>query len=144
MPVAAPAGKPLTRAHAAVVPVAAPADRRFGRAHVTPKDRRAWRRPSWWTLGRLLIVFLLVGFGVYRAVDLVLSAEALTVARITVRGDERLSRGEVLALLEGLRGESMVTADLERWRQKLMTSPWVADAGPRRGLPGPLAGGGAG
>ena len=38
------------------MPVAAPADKRFRRAHVTPKGRRAWRRPSWWTLGRLLIV----------------------------------------------------------------------------------------
>jgi cell division protein FtsQ len=75
----------------------------------------------------------------YRAVDLVLSAEALTVTRITVRGNERLSRGEVLALLEGLRGESMVTADLERWRRKLMSSPWVADGALRRELPGTLA-----
>ena len=75
----------------------------------------------------------------YRAVDLVLSAEALTVTRITVSGNERLSRGEVLALLEGLRGESMVTADLERWRQKLLRSPWVADAALRRVLPGTLA-----
>jgi cell division septal protein FtsQ len=72
-------------------------------------------------------------------VDLVLSAEALTVTRITVRGNQRLSRGEVLALLEGLRGESMVTADLERWRQKLLSSPWVADAALRRELPGTLA-----
>jgi cell division septal protein FtsQ len=61
------------------------------------------------------------------------------VTRITVRGNERLSRGEVLALLEGLRGESMVTADLERWRQKLLSSPWVADAALRRELPGTLA-----
>jgi cell division septal protein FtsQ len=74
----------------------------------------------------------------YRAVHLVLSAEALTVNRITVRGNERMSRGEVLALLEGLRGRSMVTADLERWRQKLLTSPWVADAALRRELPGTL------
>jgi len=121
------------------MPVAAPADKRFRRAHVTPKGRRAWRRPSWWTLARLSIVLLLVGFAMYRAVELVLSAEALTVTRITVRGNERLSRGEVLALLEGLRGESMVTADLERWRRKLMSSPWVADAALRRELPGTLA-----
>ena len=33
----------------------------------------------------------------------------------------------------------MVTADLERWRQKLMSSPWVADAALRRELPGTLA-----
>ena len=50
------------------MPVAAPADKRFRRAHVTPKGRRAWRRPSWWTLARMTIVLLLVGFGMYRAV----------------------------------------------------------------------------
>ena len=50
----------------------------------------------------MAVVCAVVGFGMYRAVELVLSAEALTVTRITVRGNERLSRGEVLALLEGL------------------------------------------
>jgi cell division protein FtsQ len=120
------------------MPVAAPADKRFRRAQVSPKGRRSWRL-SWWTLGRLVVVGAVVAFGMYRAVDLALSAEALTVTRITVRGNERLSRGEVLALLEGLRGESMVTADLERWRQKLLSSPWVADAALRRELPGTLA-----
>jgi cell division protein FtsQ len=120
------------------MPVAAPADKRFRRAHVKPKGRRRWW-PSWWTVARVAAVGLVVAFGMYRAVDLVLSAEALTVTRITVRGNERLSRGEVLALLEGLRGQSMVTADLERWRRKLLTSPWVADAALRRELPGTLA-----
>jgi cell division septal protein FtsQ len=120
------------------MPVAAPADKRFRRAHVKPKGRRSWR-PSWWTLGRMVAVCVVIGFGMYRAVDLALSAEALTVTRITVRGNERLSRGEVLALLEGLRGASMVTADLEQWRRKLLASPWVADAALRRELPGTLA-----
>jgi cell division protein FtsQ len=120
------------------MPVAAPADKRFRRAKVAPKGRRSWR-PSWWTLGRMLAVLAVVAFGMYRAVDLALSAEALTVTRITVRGNERLSRGEVLALLEGLRGASMVTADLEQWRRKLLASPWVADAALRRELPGTLA-----
>ena len=120
------------------MPVAAPADKRFRRAHVSPKGRRSWR-PSWWTLARLVIAFALVFFGMYRGVELALSAEALTVTRITVRGNERLSRGEVLALLEGLRGASMVTADLEQWRRKLLASPWVSDAALRRELPGTLA-----
>jgi cell division protein FtsQ len=33
----------------------------------------------------------------------------------------------------------MVTADLESWREKLLGSPWVADAAIRRVLPGTLA-----
>ena len=49
-----------------------------------------------------------------------------------------MSRGEVLGLLDGLSGSSIVTADLEGWRQKLLTSPWVADASIRRMFPGTL------
>ena len=62
----------------ALMPVAAPADKRFRRAHVSPTRRRSWR-PSWWTIGRLVAVGAVVAFGMYRAVDLALSAEALTV-----------------------------------------------------------------
>jgi cell division septal protein FtsQ len=86
-------------------------------------------------IGALAVV---AAFGMYRLVHVVLSADALRVSRITVRGNERMSRGEVLAILDGLRGRSMVTADLESWRQKLLNSPWVADAAIRRVLPGTL------
>jgi cell division septal protein FtsQ len=59
----------------------------------------------------------------------------LRVDRIVVRGNARLSRGEVLAVLNGLRGESLVWTDLDRWRKRLMASPWVRDAALRRSLP---------
>ena len=120
------------------MPVSAPSDRRFRRAHVTPTRRRSWWRPSWWMVARAAALCLLVIFALYQAVALVLSADALRVTRISVQGNERMSRGEVLALLDGLRGRSMVTADLEAWRQKLLSSPWVADAAIRRVLPGTL------
>jgi cell division protein FtsQ len=119
------------------MPVSAPADRRFRRAHVTPARKRSWRL-SWWTLARIGALVVPVVFGMYRVVHVVLAADALRVSRITVRGNERMSRGEVLAILDGLRGHSMVTADLESWRQKLLNSPWVADAAIRRVLPGTL------
>jgi len=119
------------------MPVSAPADRRFRRAHVTPARKRSFRL-SWWTLARIGALAVLVMFGMYRLVHVVLAADALRVSRITVRGNERMSRGEVLAILDGLRGRSMVTADLESWRQKLLNSPWVADAAIRRVLPGTL------
>jgi cell division septal protein FtsQ len=61
------------------------------------------------------------------------------VTRITVQGNQRMSRGEVLGLLDGLSGASIVLTDLERWRQKLLASPWVADAAIRRMFPGTLA-----
>jgi cell division septal protein FtsQ len=59
----------------------------------------------------------------------------LQVDRIVVRGNERLSRGEVLAVLNGLRGESLVWTDLNLWRRRLLASPWVRDAALRRSLP---------
>ena len=85
------------------------------------------------------LVGALVAYGVYRASDMVSAAEALTVSRIDVKGTRRMSPGEVLALLEGLRGTSMVTANLESWRQRLLVSPWVADAAIRRVFPGTVS-----
>ena len=55
--------------------------------------------------------------------------------RIVVHGNERLSKGEVLAVLSGLRGESLLWTDLEAWRRRLLSSPWVRDAALRRSLP---------
>jgi cell division protein FtsQ len=72
----------------------------------------------------------------YRGVDVLLATDALTVTRITVAGNTKLSRGEVVSLLDGMRGRNMVFLDLEDWRQKLTASPWVADAALRRVLPG--------
>jgi cell division septal protein FtsQ len=84
------------------MPVAAPADKRFRRARVNPKRRRSWRswRPSWWTLARLAVVCVVLAFGMYRAVGLVLSAQALTVNRITVRGNEHAEFD--LPIIDGL------------------------------------------
>jgi len=117
-------------------PIAAPADKRFRRAHVSPTRRRGWFRVSW---KRVAQVSALVAVGVYasyQAAGLMASTEALTVTRITVSGNAKLSRGEVIALLDGLSGRNMVFLDLEEWRQKLTASPWVGDAALRRVLPG--------
>jgi cell division protein FtsQ len=116
--------------------VSAPADKRFRRAHVTPARRRGRFTLSWPRAVQWSIVGALVGYGCYRGAELALSAEALTVTRITVNGNTRMSRGEVLSLLDGLQGRNMVLLDLESWREKLLASPWVADAAMRRVLPG--------
>jgi len=59
----------------------------------------------------------------------------LRVDRVVVHGNQRLSKGEVLAVLSGLRGESLFWTDLDAWRARLMSSPWVRDAALRRSLP---------
>ena len=117
------------------MPVAAPADKRFRRAQVKP----ARRKRSW--LGQVLTVlrvaFGLVFFAVggYLLSQEVAHARALRVDRITVRGNDRLPTGAVLALLEGLRGEHVLRVDLERWRHRLLSSPWVEQVALRRVLP---------
>ena len=112
--------------------VAAPADRRFRRAHVKPaRHRRTWRSfatPATVSLVVVTILSTVVLRGVARS-------GVLQVERIVVHGNERLSRGEVMAILDGLRGESLFGTDLDVWRHRLMASPWVRDAALRRSLP---------
>jgi len=119
--------------------VAAPADKRFRRARVTPARRSRFLQFTWIKAARAAVLLALGLYGVYHVTVLVLNAQALTITRISVSGNSRMSRGEVVALLDGLRGTNMVTADLESWRQKLLGSPWVAEAAIRRVLPGTLA-----
>ena len=120
--------------------VSAPADRRFRRARVSPTRKRRWLSlASLQRVWRPALVLGIALFAVYRLSGLVLSAEALTITRISVEGNLRMSKGEVLSLLDGLSGRSMVTIDLEDWREKLLASPWVADAAMRRVLPGTIA-----
>jgi cell division septal protein FtsQ len=114
--------------------VAAPSDKRFRRAHVSPARRRGLRL-SRGTLIRVAVAVLVAVFGVYESVAFVFTTGALKVARITVDGNERMSRGEVLSRLEGLEGTHMLTVDLESWREKLRGAPWVADATLRRVFP---------
>jgi cell division septal protein FtsQ len=116
-------------------PVAAPADRRFRRAHVKPsRKRRTWKALAS-PIARKGAVALVVLYGAYRLTSVATHAHVLKVDRITVRGNERLSRGEVLSVLSGLRGESLIWTDLDVWRRRLLASPWVRDAALRRTLP---------
>jgi len=118
-----------------VSPVAAPADRRFRRAHVKPaRRRRHWRalvKPA----VKCGVVGLLIVYGAYRGSSVIAHGRVLQIDRIVVRGNERLSKGEVLAVLSGLRGESLMWTDLDAWRRRLLASPWVRDAALRRSLP---------
>jgi len=115
--------------------VAAQTDRRFRRSHVKPGRRKK----SWRSLVRPLLVsitlMMALTYGLYRTSMIVAHAHVLQVEKITVRGNERLSRTDVLAVLNGLSGESLVWTDLDVWRARLMASPWIRDAALRRSLP---------
>ena len=114
--------------------VAAPADKRFRRAHVRPQRRRhTWTRL--FAVARNVMAIGLLGFGGYLFQQQVAHASALHVDHITVRGNERLSTGEVLVLLEGLRGQHLLAIDLDAWERRLLSSPWVGHVSLRRVLP---------
>ena len=115
--------------------VKAPAERNFRRASAKGAKRRRFRpRLAWGVVRRLLSVLLFV-FGVYQSIAFAFTTPLLRVNRINVQGNVRLSSGEVQALVEDLRGSSILRVDLDAFRQRLVESPWVADVALRRVLP---------
>lgn len=117
------------------MPVAAPADKRFRRAHLKPARKRSgWATWRWRAVASAIVVALVL-YATHRAVAVVVALEIFAVQRIVVHGNHRLSSGEVLAQLDGLRGQSILSVDLEEWRRAVLTSAWVADASLRRTLP---------
>lgn len=113
----------------------APADKRFRRARVKPAGRRGSRWRQAVSLARRGGFAMLVGFCVWRAAVLVVESPVMAIAHINIRGLNRLSRGEALALLADLRGQHILGVRLDDWRQRLLTSPWVEDVLVRRVLP---------
>jgi cell division protein FtsQ len=115
--------------------VAAPADKRFRRAHVRPAKRRGSSLRYAWIAVRIVVIVGVMAYGGWRGASLLLAAPALQISRITVRGNERLATGEVLALVAGLQRRNILTVELDDWRDRLMSSPWVEDATLRRIMP---------
>ncbi|MBE3031627.1 MAG: FtsQ-type POTRA domain-containing protein [Actinobacteria bacterium] len=112
-----------------------PTEKNFRRAKVKPATRKRARVWLSWRVARLAVCAVVAVYAGYRAFDLVVSASSLQVRHIAVRGNVRLSAGEVQALVDGLRGSNILTADLAAYRQRLLESPWVADVALRRLLP---------
>ena len=106
---------------------------RFRRAYVQPVRRRwfARRRAPLVHLGLALVV----AGGFTWAFGRLRHADVLRVDTITVEGNERLSAGEVAGLMEPLRGENLLVADLEAGRASLFASGWIREAVLRRVLP---------
>jgi cell division septal protein FtsQ len=110
-------------------------DKRFRRAHVKPSRKRSPASKHAWLAARFLAMAVVLGYAGYRGATLIAAASALQVGHMVVRGQARLSTGEVLALVEGLRGQNILAADLDKWQEKLLSSPWVESATIRRVLP---------
>ena len=117
------------------MPVKAPAERNFRRAAVKTSRRKRFRPRLTWTIARRVFSVLLFVFGVYQSLAFAFTTPLLRVNRISVHGNVRLSSGEVQALVEDLRGTSILRLDLDAFRQRLVGSPWIAEVGLRRVLP---------
>ena len=115
--------------------VAAAPDKRFRRGQVKPGRKRRVSVRQAWLMARVVTVLGVALYAGWRGTALLLGAPALQVSRITMRGNERLSKGEVLALLDGLRGRNIVSVNLAEWQSRLLASPWVEQAHLRRVLP---------
>jgi cell division septal protein FtsQ len=120
---------------AGAIPV--PADRRFRRPDNRPV-RATWRRfltrrAAWWTGGFALAVAATVWAGTE-----LLSAAALNIDRVVVRGNSRVTAAEIEQRLEGIRGENILRADLEGYRARLLALPWIGGVEVRRLLPSTL------
>ena len=118
--------------------VPAPTDKRFRRAHVSPARRRRWFAVSPKTVAYAAVGLACLVYVAQRARTFALSADVLTVQQITIRGNARLSREEVLPFLDGLQGRNMLLVNLDEWRTRLLTASWVADAALRRVFPGTI------
>ncbi len=113
-------------------------DRRFRRAHLRPGRRRrlAARRRF---VVRALVVAIVVVAGGRWLIGAVQRFTAFSVATVSVDGNYRVSRGEIVALVNVLHGQNILVADLEAARARLLSSGWIEDATVRRVLPSTIA-----
>ena len=121
-----------------MTPVPAATDKRFRRAHVKPSRRRSAPAKYAWLTARIAAGLLTIGSAAYLGVSTIAAASTLQIGHLQVRGNHRLSTGEVLALIEGLRGQNILGVRLGDWQEKLLSSPWVESATIRRVLPATL------
>ena len=113
--------------------VAAPKDRRFRRADVAPQRWRFARllvRLAWRAAPALVVLAVVAAVAWW-----LLTTPWLSVRRFVVSGNTRLSTGEVLALVENLRGSSILRVNLDHARDEIMTAPWVGGVSLTRVLP---------
>ena len=95
------------------------------------------RRPAGRRLRRLLHRLTLVVFaaGALGLADLARRSSLLAIDTIRVEGEAWMSRGELLGLVEPLRGRNLIEADFQAARASLLASGWIRDAVLRRVFP---------
>jgi len=110
-----------------------------------PKTRARPRATRRGRLGRTTVALQIAGIGVLAGAGLwmlfarITTSVFLSIKRIEVHGNSRLSVGEVRGLLGPAIGENILCVDIERLKSRLAASAWVASARVRRSLPDTLA-----
>ena len=113
-----------------------PSDRRFRRIQRPKRARRRsslrlyWMRGLWKVSSTLLLIYV-----AYVGVQILSRSSIFKINEVVLLGNKRLSSGEIMILLEDLKGESLPFVDLSVWRQRLETSAWLESAVIRRVLP---------
>jgi cell division protein FtsQ len=124
----------LRRGLPPAIGVPAQGDRRFRRPDVRPAGGGSRRVVSRRTLG-LVAMALIVGGGLVYGAYTVLTSRWFTVRQIAVHGTSRLTTSDVEGLLRNLRSENLLLADLGRYEQQLLASPWIGAVTLHRELP---------
>lgn len=120
------------------LPALSPDDKRFRRRQVSQSRKKHRAEPWVLSIVRRVMPALLLTTLVGLAAHQVYRSPHFQVQRISVRGNQHLSVGEVRSLLAGLEGQHVLQVDIDEWRVRLLESPWVADARLHRVLPGTI------
>ena len=115
--------------------VTAPTDKRLRRVQPKPARRRARARSRARRVAIATVAACVALFAAHRCVTVVRELEMFRIDRIVVRGNQRLSDNEVIALLGEIKGRSSLSTDLEELRRGVLNSQWIADAVLHRTLP---------
>jgi cell division protein FtsQ len=115
-----------------------PADRRFHRPDVVRRERRrrvarVAGRILKWGVPALVAVVVVAGL-----VHAALRSPLFAVREVTVSGNTHLSTADVEQLAGTVRGQNIFAVDLAAARDRVRTSPWVADVTLARVLPSTL------
>lgn len=83
----------------------------------------------------MALLVLLVGGGLAYGAYTVLTSSWFTVRQIAVHGTSRLSPSDVEGLVGDLRHDNILLADLGRYQEQLLGSPWIGAVTLHRELP---------
>ena len=109
-------------------------DKRFRRIHVRPTRGRRSSTVRRWLVGCLSFAALVL-LGIWLVPGLLMTTPYIRIDTIAVQGNQRMSNGEVLALVDELYGQNILRVDLRTYQHRLATAGWVRAVAIRRVLP---------